>query len=282
MRCRSAPAKGSPRRSRSAVTTSSASPGGRSRAGSRSWSGRRASTSPSSPCTGAAARTAASRGRSSCSASLHRLERARLGAGDGQAQGEGALFRLHNVPTPPYYVVGRDALASEDSEALIAELHGSFGFPVIVKPRGEGSSVGLTKAHDLAELARRGIRLALRARRARAGGAVREGDRGARGGAGRPRARGHRGGAEERSVRLRLEVHRGRDRVHLPAAARGDAGARCPEPGGARGAGARVHRRVPGGPARDRGGERVRPRGEHLARDDGDVAPAEDRARRPE
>jgi D-alanine-D-alanine ligase len=70
------------------------------------------------------------------------------------------LFRLHNVPTPPYYVVGRDALVSEESDAVLAELHGSFGFPVIVKPRGEGSSVGLTKAHDLAEL-QRGIRLAL-------------------------------------------------------------------------------------------------------------------------
>jgi D-alanine-D-alanine ligase len=72
------------------------------------------------------------------------------------------LFRLHNVPTPPYYVVSREALAgagADPAEAL-AELHGSFGFPVIVKPRGEGSSVGLTKAHDLAELAR-GVKLAL-------------------------------------------------------------------------------------------------------------------------
>ncbi len=75
------------------------------------------------------------------------------------------LFRLHNVPTPPYYIVSRAALAGaggdapDPSEAL-AELHGSFGFPVIVKPRGEGSSVGLTKAHDLNELAK-GVKLAL-------------------------------------------------------------------------------------------------------------------------
>jgi D-alanine-D-alanine ligase len=60
------------------------------------------------------------------------------------------MFRLHNVPTPPYYsATRRDAL---DLEAL-EELHGSFGFPCVVKPRGEGSSVGLTKAHDLRELA---------------------------------------------------------------------------------------------------------------------------------
>ncbi len=45
------------------------------------------------------------------------------------------LFRLHNVPTPPYYVVGRE---ESRSEAALEDLHGSFGFPVIVKPRGEG------------------------------------------------------------------------------------------------------------------------------------------------
>jgi D-alanine-D-alanine ligase len=58
------------------------------------------------------------------------------------------LFRLHNVPTPPYYTVqGTDDLADLES------IHGSFGFPVIVKPRGEGSSLGVTKACSLAELA---------------------------------------------------------------------------------------------------------------------------------
>lgn len=59
------------------------------------------------------------------------------------------LFRLHNIPTPPYYVFGPG-----DSLADIAEIHGSFGFPVIVKPRREGSSVGVSRANDLAELAR--------------------------------------------------------------------------------------------------------------------------------
>src|ERR1700709_1999919 len=57
------------------------------------------------------------------------------------------LFRLHNVPTPPYYVAGRAALAD------LEEVHGSFGLPAIVKPRREGSSVGLGKAENLAELA---------------------------------------------------------------------------------------------------------------------------------
>ena len=58
------------------------------------------------------------------------------------------MFRLHNVPTPPYYV------ATEADLLDLEELHGSFGFPVIVKPRGEGSSVGLTKANDLARAPR--------------------------------------------------------------------------------------------------------------------------------
>jgi D-alanine-D-alanine ligase len=58
------------------------------------------------------------------------------------------LFRLHNVPTPPYYVLdGREGTAD------LEELHGSFGFPVIVKPRREGSSVGVTRADGMAELA---------------------------------------------------------------------------------------------------------------------------------
>ncbi len=57
------------------------------------------------------------------------------------------LFRLHNVPTPPYYAATRRDL--DDLEAV----HHHFGFPVVVKPRREGSSVGLGKACGLAELA---------------------------------------------------------------------------------------------------------------------------------
>jgi D-alanine-D-alanine ligase len=59
------------------------------------------------------------------------------------------LFRLHNVPTPPYYVFGET-----DAAADLEEAHGSFGFPVVVKPRREGSSIGVSKAGNLAELAR--------------------------------------------------------------------------------------------------------------------------------
>ena len=58
------------------------------------------------------------------------------------------LFRLHNVPTPPYYSV--DAAQLEDLE----EIHGSFGYPAFVKPRRQGSSVGAGKATTFAELTR--------------------------------------------------------------------------------------------------------------------------------
>jgi D-alanine-D-alanine ligase len=64
------------------------------------------------------------------------------------------LFRLHNIPTPPYYV------ASEGDLGQLEEVHGSFGFPVVVKPRSEGSSVGLTLADNLAAL-RAGVQGAL-------------------------------------------------------------------------------------------------------------------------
>jgi D-alanine-D-alanine ligase len=58
------------------------------------------------------------------------------------------LFRLHNVPTPPYYVIDRLQRITE-----LVDVHGCFGFPVIVKPRREGSSVGLARANSLSELA---------------------------------------------------------------------------------------------------------------------------------
>jgi D-alanine-D-alanine ligase len=56
------------------------------------------------------------------------------------------IFRLHNLATPSYYVLPRGRAEH------VAEEHGGFGFPAVVKPAGEGSSVGVTIARDLAEL----------------------------------------------------------------------------------------------------------------------------------
>src|SRR6185503_19456304 len=59
------------------------------------------------------------------------------------------MFRLHNVPTPAYYTVD-----DNQDMADLEGIHGSFGFPVMVKPRGEGSSLGVSKANDVHELSR--------------------------------------------------------------------------------------------------------------------------------
>jgi D-alanine-D-alanine ligase len=52
------------------------------------------------------------------------------------------LFRLHNLPTPAYYTLSAAAIAGGDDD-LVA-LHGDFGFPCVVKPAREGSSIGVT------------------------------------------------------------------------------------------------------------------------------------------
>jgi D-alanine-D-alanine ligase len=56
------------------------------------------------------------------------------------------LFRLNNLPTPAYYT-----LTAEDARDL-AGVHGDFGFPCVVKPVNEGSSVGITICATFAEL----------------------------------------------------------------------------------------------------------------------------------
>ncbi len=55
------------------------------------------------------------------------------------------LFRLHNLPTPAYYV------AAPDDDDVI-DRHGDFGYPCVVKPAREGSSVGVTIVRAESEL----------------------------------------------------------------------------------------------------------------------------------
>ncbi len=57
------------------------------------------------------------------------------------------LFRLANLPTPPYHVLDRR------HEANVVEHHRDFGFPAVVKPVAEGSSVGVEMVSDPDELA---------------------------------------------------------------------------------------------------------------------------------
>ena len=58
------------------------------------------------------------------------------------------LFRLHNLPTPAVLHADRRRL-----RATCAGVHGDFGFPCVVKPIREGSSVGVAICHSLDELA---------------------------------------------------------------------------------------------------------------------------------
>jgi len=68
------------------------------------------------------------------------------------------LFRLHNLATPAYYSFTGAMLAGPDD---LAEIHGDFGFPCVVKPICEGSSVGVTivrAAEQLAPAVERALR----------------------------------------------------------------------------------------------------------------------------
>jgi D-alanine-D-alanine ligase len=57
------------------------------------------------------------------------------------------LFRLHNLPTPQGYAVGRADLGRLEA------LHGDLGYPCVVKPACGGSSVGLALVRRPEELA---------------------------------------------------------------------------------------------------------------------------------
>jgi D-alanine-D-alanine ligase len=71
-------------------------------------------------------------------------------------------LRWHNLPTAPGYVIdlsrGRGDSDGDDGDAdgvgpgHVITNHGSFGFPVVVKPAGEGSSLGVKIARDELEL----------------------------------------------------------------------------------------------------------------------------------
>jgi D-alanine-D-alanine ligase len=56
------------------------------------------------------------------------------------------VFRLHNLPTAPGYVIRTDA------PEPLAEAHGAFGFPVVVRPVGIASPLGPAVARDELEL----------------------------------------------------------------------------------------------------------------------------------
>ena len=152
-------------------------------------------------CTGASAKTAACKGSASSTASRTPARACSRARSPWTRSRRRSSFACTTSRRRPYYTVSAD-----DELADLEEMHGSFGFPVIVKPRGEGSSLGVTKAGSLAELDKPLV-AALDARRRRARRALRHGQRGPRRHPRRPRARRHRGRAQEGHLRLRSEVH---------------------------------------------------------------------------
>ncbi len=62
------------------------------------------------------------------------------------------LMRAHNIPVADYRLVLRSRWEVEP-EAVMDELEAGFPYPMFVKPANLGSSVGVTKAHNRAELA---------------------------------------------------------------------------------------------------------------------------------
>jgi D-alanine-D-alanine ligase len=59
------------------------------------------------------------------------------------------VWLAEGLPTPRYVLVRREQLAQVDADALAAQL----GLPMIIKPAREGSSIGVTKVTQVAQIA---------------------------------------------------------------------------------------------------------------------------------
>jgi D-alanine-D-alanine ligase len=60
------------------------------------------------------------------------------------------VWLAEGLPTPRYVLVRREQLARVDAAGLVAQL----GLPMIIKPAREGSSIGVTKVTQVAQIAR--------------------------------------------------------------------------------------------------------------------------------
>jgi D-alanine-D-alanine ligase len=60
------------------------------------------------------------------------------------------MFRAHDIPQARF--VGFSETDRAEDPGLVGRLAGELGFPLFVKPANMGSSIGVTKAHDRAEL----------------------------------------------------------------------------------------------------------------------------------
>ncbi|MDR7419972.1 MAG: D-alanine--D-alanine ligase [Armatimonadota bacterium] len=61
------------------------------------------------------------------------------------------MFGFHGIPTPGYLAVERAGIPARRA-SLIAEIRQTLGFPCVIKPNAQGSSIGVRIVHDPAEL----------------------------------------------------------------------------------------------------------------------------------
>ena len=61
------------------------------------------------------------------------------------------LFGFNGIPTPGYLAVGRGEVAERES-SLAEEIRQTLGFPCVVKPNAQGSSIGITIVKDAEHL----------------------------------------------------------------------------------------------------------------------------------
>jgi len=62
------------------------------------------------------------------------------------------IFRANGIPTPDYLVL--ESLHASDLSALDASVKSNFGYPIVIKPVSQGSSVGLSLVKSSNELQR--------------------------------------------------------------------------------------------------------------------------------
>ncbi len=61
------------------------------------------------------------------------------------------LFGFNGIPTPGYLAVGRDEFPAREA-SLVAEVRQALGFPCVVKPNAQGSSIGVRIVKDAERL----------------------------------------------------------------------------------------------------------------------------------
>ncbi len=61
------------------------------------------------------------------------------------------IFGFNDIPTPGYLAVGRHEFAARES-TLAAEITQTLGFPCVVKPNAQGSSIGVSLVQDAEHL----------------------------------------------------------------------------------------------------------------------------------